>query len=175
MSRIAKMPILIPNGVTVDLNGDSVVVKGSKGTMLFKLMSGIGIELNDNKIQVRSVVDVKKSGSYAGTVRAVLANMVRGVSHGFEKKMVMVGYRAQLVNGELNLVLGYSHPVNYKIPEGITVEVPNQTEIVVKGIDKQKVGQVASEIRAYRSPEPYKGKGVKYSEENVLRKEAKKK
>jgi large subunit ribosomal protein L6 len=177
MSRIAKAPIAIPTGVDVKLDGNNMTVKGSNGQMSFELKDGVSVEINDNVIQVKWDESVKKSNAQAGTVRATVTNMVTGVSKGFERKLTLigVGYRAQAAGNVLNLTLGFSHPVGYEIPAGISIETPSQTEIVIKGMDKQKVGQVAAEIRAYRAPEPYKGKGVRYSDENVVRKEAKKK
>jgi large subunit ribosomal protein L6 len=177
MSRIAKAPIAIPSGVDVKLEGNNMTVKGSKGQMSFELKDGVSVEINDNIIQVKWDENVKKANAQAGTVRATVTNMVTGVSKGFEKKLTLVGvgYRAQAAGNVLNLTLGFSHPVGYEMPDGISITTPSQTEIVIQGIDKQKVGQVAAEIRAYRPPEPYKGKGVRYSDENVVRKEAKKK
>ncbi len=177
MSRIANSPITIPGGVDVKLDGNSMTVKGTKGQMSFEIKEGVDVEVNDNLVSIKWDGSVKKASAHAGTVRAVLNNMVTGVSTGFEKKLALigVGYRAQVKGKSLNLSLGFSHPVDYAMPEGITIETPSQTEIVVKGMDKQKVGQVAAEIRAYRPPEPYKGKGVRYVDEYVARKEAKKK
>jgi large subunit ribosomal protein L6 len=177
MSRIAKAPIAIPTGVDVKLDGNNMTVKGSNGQMSFELKNGVSVEINDNVMQVKWDENVKKANAQAGTVRATVTNMVTGVSKGFERKLTLigVGYRAQAAGNVLNLTLGFSHPVGYEIPAGISIETPSQTEIVIKGMDKQKVGQVAAEIRAYRPPEPYKGKGVRYSDENVVRKEAKKK
>jgi large subunit ribosomal protein L6 len=177
MSRIAKAPIVIPTGVDVKLDGNNMTVKGNNGEMSFELRNGVGVEINDNVLQIKWDESVKKSNAHAGTVRATVTNMVTGVSKGFERKLTLigVGYRAQAAGNVLNLSLGFSHPVGYQVPAGISIETPSQTEIVIKGMDKQKVGQVAAEIRAYRPPEPYKGKGVKYSDENVVRKEAKKK
>jgi large subunit ribosomal protein L6 len=174
MSRIAKAPIDLPKGVEIDISGDEVKVKGPKGNLEIRLHPGVSVEKQDSSYAVKpgSPADTPM----AGTFRSLINNMVVGVSSGFEKKLnlVGVGYRAQSQGKTLNLALGYSHPIEYEAPEGITIEVPSQTEIVVKGCDKQKVGQVASEIRAFRPPEPYKGKGVRYSDERVVRKEAKK-
>jgi len=177
MSRIAKAPIAIPTGVDVKLEGNNMTVKGSNGQMSFELKEGVSVEINNNVIQVKWDENVKKANAQAGTVRATVTNMVTGVSKGFERRLTLigVGYRAQVAGNVLNLTLGFSHPVGYEMPDGISIETPSQTEIVIKGIDKQKVGQVAAEIRAYRPPEPYKGKGVRYSDEYVVRKEAKKK
>lgn len=178
MSRVAKKPITIPSGVEVNIDGQLVTVKGSKGQMQHQLHSAVELTRgDDNQIAVGVRQNSKSAWAMAGTTRAVVSNLVTGVSQGFEKKLqlVGVGYRVQAQGKVLNMSLGFSHPVNYEAPEGITIETPSQTEVVVKGIDKQKVGQVAAEIRAYRSPEPYKGKGVRYSDEVVVRKEAKKK
>lgn len=177
MSRIAKAPITIPAGVDVKLEGNSLTVKGSKGQMSFALIEGVNVDINNNVVQVKWDESVKNANAQAGTVRATVMNMVTGVSTGFERKLTLigVGYRAQVAGNVLNLSLGYSHPVGYPIPAGISIETPSQTEIVIKGMDKQRVGQVAAEVRAYRAPEPYKGKGVRYFDENVARKEAKKK
>ncbi len=178
MSRIAKQTITIPSGVDINIAGQTVSVKGSKGQLQQVVSELVDVAQNDAKELVVSVrADTKESWAMAGTTRALVNNLVTGVSVGFEKKLQLigVGYRAQAQGKVLNLTLGFSHPVNYELPEGVTAETPSQTEIVVKGIDKQKVGQVAAEIRAYRPPEPYKGKGVRYADEHVVRKEAKKK
>ena len=174
MSRIAKQPVAVPSGVQVTLVGQRVSVKGPKGTMELSVHESVSVEQDGEGFKLSS-----KQGSMAlaGTMRSLLNNAVHGVSQGFEKKLelVGVGYRAQAQGGKLNLTLGFSHPVEYTVPAGISIETPSQTEILVKGIDKQKVGQAAAEIRAYRPPEPYKGKGVKYADEHIVRKEAKKK
>ncbi|KUJ74476.1 50S ribosomal protein L6 [Thiomicrospira sp. XS5] len=177
MSRIAKSPITLPSGVEVSVKGSDVSVKGSKGALSNSFNPVVTISLEDGVVTVAPKSDSKNAWAQAGTVRSIINNMVVGVSEGFEKKLqlVGVGYRAQAQGKVLNLTLGFSHPVNHELPEGITVETPSQTEIVVKGADKQVVGQVAAEIRGYRPPEPYKGKGVKYADEYILRKEAKKK
>lgn len=178
MSRIAKKPVSIPSGVDVKVDGQMISVKGSKGQMQQALSELVDVAQNDaNELVVSVREDNKQSWAMAGTTRALVNNLVTGVSEGFEKKLTLigVGYRAQAQGKVLNLTLGFSHPVNYELPEGVTAETPSQTEIVVKGIDKQKVGQVAAEIRAFRPPEPYKGKGVRYADEHVVRKEAKKK
>ena len=177
MSRIAKYPVPIPAGVEVNLGGDVVTVKGKKGSLQINLHPAVEIVNKDNVLTFAPRDQHPKSDAMAGTFRALLNNMVTGVTAGFEKKLelVGVGYRAQVQGKALNLTLGFSHPVVYPIPEGITAETPSQTEIVVKGMDKQKVGQVAADIRAFRPPEPYKGKGVKYADEVIARKEAKKK
>lgn len=177
MSRIAKAPVTIPKGVDVKLTGNNMVVKGSKGELSFDFNPIVGITVVDNVIQMQWDTDNKNSVSQAGTARAIANSMVIGVSDGFEKKLTLigVGYRAQAKGNVLSLSLGYSHPVDYEVPVGVTVETPSQTEILIKGSDKQQVGQVAAKIRAYRPPEPYKGKGVRYADENVVKKEAKKK
>ncbi len=175
MSRVAKKPIPVPAGVDVQMAGSRLTVKGSKGALELDLPAGIGLTVEDGTATV--TVGDGATFAMAGTMRSLVNNMVVGVTDGFERKLelVGVGYRAQAQGKTLNLTLGFSHPVNHPVPEGITIETPTQTEILVKGIDKQKVGQVSAEIRAYRPPEPYKGKGVRYSGERVLRKEAKKK
>ncbi|HAY41760.1 MAG TPA: 50S ribosomal protein L6 [Gammaproteobacteria bacterium] len=181
MSRIAKAPITIPSGVEVSVDGTSMTVKGKLGQMNMTLNPLVKIENTDNVLtfSISNVEskDEKRAWAQAGTARANTANLVQGVSEGWEKKLTLigVGYRAKAMGKKLNLTLGFSHPVNYQLPEDISVETPSQTEIVVKGIDKQKVGQVAAEIRSYRPPEPYKGKGVRYTDEYVVRKDAKKK
>ncbi|MES9873894.1 MAG: 50S ribosomal protein L6 [Candidatus Sedimenticola sp. 6PFRAG7] len=178
MSRIAKAPISLPSGVDINIKGDEVTVKGSKGNLHLSLHDSVKVSQDDGAINVSPKDDsVREQWAMAGTFRALINNMVTGVSAGFEKKLQLigVGYRAQAKGKVLNLNLGFSHPVDYPVPEGVTIETPSQTEIVVSGCDKQKVGQVAAEIRAYRPPEPYKGKGVRYSDEHVVRKEAKKK
>ncbi len=174
MSRIAKAPITIPAGVDVNINGQQVMVKGPKGTMELNLHPSVGIIMEDSVL--RFAANDKGGNAMAGTMRSLVNNIVTGVTNGFEKKLklVGVGYRAAAQGNKLNLQLGFSHPVEYQIPEGIKIETPSQTEIVVSGSDKQKVGQVSAEIRAYRPPEPYKGKGVRYADEYVARKEAKK-
>jgi large subunit ribosomal protein L6 len=174
MSRIAKAPIELPSGVEIKISGDEVSVKGPKGNLVQKLHPNVSLAQEDNSITVTPANDA--SVPMAGTYRSLVNNMVVGVSDGFEKKLTLVGvgYRAQMQGNKLTLALGYSHPIEYAAPEGITIEAPSQTEVVVKGCDKQRVGQVASEIRAFRPPEPYKGKGVRYANERVVRKEAKK-
>jgi large subunit ribosomal protein L6 len=177
MSRIANKPVELPSGVEVKINGQMVNVKGPKGSSDITLHEAVAVAQNDQELNF-SMTDVAATNqAMAGTMRSLVANMVHGVSQGFEKKLTLigVGYRANLQGKVLNLTLGFSHPVNFEIPEGIKIECPSQTEIVVTGIDKQQVGQVSANIRAYRPPEPYKGKGVRYSDEHVLRKEAKKK
>lgn len=176
MSRVARNPITLPKGVEVKLAADSVSVKGKNGELSMPLPGDIEFNLDDNVLTI-SDESIQRKPAMAGTMRALVGNMVTGVSDGFERKLslVGVGYRAQAQGKTLNLSLGFSHPVNYPVPEGITIETPSQTEIVVKGANKQVVGQVAAEIRAFRPPEPYKGKGVRYADEYVIRKEAKKK
>lgn len=177
MSRIAKEPVELPSGVEFSQSGSSVTIKGGKGALSMSLNSEVELKQEDKTLSVMPRSRSRFAVAISGTTRSLLANMVQGVSEGFEKKLelVGVGYRAQAQGKNLNLTLGFSHPVIYEVPEGITVETPSQTEIVVKGADKQVVGQVAAEIRRYRPPEPYKGKGVRYSDERVVMKEAKKK
>ena len=174
MSRIAKAPIELPSGVEIKIADTEVSVKGPNGSLVQKLHPMVSVEQEDKTLTVKPASD--SDIPMAGTFRSLVNNMVIGVTTGFEKKLklVGVGYRAQVQGTKLTLALGYSHPIEYTAPEGVTIEVPSQTEIVVKGCDKQKVGQVASEIRSFRSPEPYKGKGVRYFDERVVRKEAKK-
>ncbi len=176
MSRIANSPITIPNGVEVKIDGVNMIVKGSNGELSHRLHQSISLEVKGNVIRVQWDQQDKQATAQAGTARAIVNNMVTGVSQGFEKKLTLigVGYRAQVKGKSLNLTLGFSHPIDYLIPEGITIETPSQTEIVVKGKDKQLVGAVSAKIRSYRPPEPYKGKGVRYVDEHVVRKEAKK-
>ncbi|HSR62033.1 MAG TPA: 50S ribosomal protein L6 [Gammaproteobacteria bacterium] len=176
MSRIAKFPITIPAGVEVNISGNNVKVKGSKGEMAHDAHPLVSVMQEGNEIRFAAKNNSKFARALSGTTRALIQNIVTGVSEGFEIKLeiIGVGYRAQVQGKVLNLTLGFSHPVNFDIPEGITIETPTQTEVVVKGVDKQLVGQVAANIRAYRPPEPYKGKGVKYIDERIIRKEAKK-
>ena len=177
MSRIGKAPITLASGVDFRIDGRVVTVKGKNGELSMNLHSGVEVAQEDGQITVRPRTDNKDGWMHAGTARALLNNMVVGCSEGFEKKLTLigVGYRAQAKGKILNMNLGFSHPVDYEVPEGVTVSTPSQTEIVVSGADKQRVGQVAAELRSYRPPEPYKGKGVRYTDEYVLRKEAKKK
>ncbi len=177
MSRVAKSPITIPKNVEVKLEDSRVSIKGSLGVLSLSLHRDVSVDVSDGTINVRNNLSEKRSDVQAGTARAILNNMVTGVSTGFQKKLTLVGvgYRAQAKGNVLNLALGFSHPVEYKAPAGITVETPSQTEILVKGCDKQIVGQVAANIRSYRPPEPYKGKGVRYLDEVIVKKEAKKK
>jgi LSU ribosomal protein L6P len=177
MSRIAKAPVNIPKGVEIDLVGNQLIIKGTNGQLSHTLNSAVNVNISNDVVQVEWNKDDKKATAQAGTARAILSNMVKGVSDGFEKRLTLigVGYRAQAKENILSLSLGFSHPVDFVVPSGITVETPTQTEIIVKGNDKQLVGEVSAKIRAYRPPEPYKGKGVRYSDEHVVRKEAKKK
>ncbi|MBA6414132.1 50S ribosomal protein L6 [Parahaliea sp. F7430] len=175
MSRVANNPVQLPSGVEVKTTGQVLSVKGSKGNLEFLLTEGVQINQDDNVLTIAYESDKLKA--IAGTTRALLNNMVKGVSEGWEKKLLLngVGYRAKADGKSINLSVGMSHPVDYTLPEGVTAETPSQTEIVVKGIDKRAVGQVAADIRSIRPPEPYKGKGIRYADENVRRKEAKKK
>jgi large subunit ribosomal protein L6 len=177
MSRIGKNPIAVPKGVEVTLSAEQVAVKGPLGTLSQRLSSDIKIERNGDQLLCSVSNESAQANAMSGTIRALVANMVLGVTKGFEKKLslVGVGYRAQAQGDKLNLSLGYSHPVVHQMPKGVKCETPSQTEIVIKGTDKQQVGQVAAEVRAYRSPEPYKGKGVRYADEKVVLKETKKK
>jgi large subunit ribosomal protein L6 len=177
MSRVAKNPINLPKGTEAKLEGTLLTVKGSKGVLSRHLNPRVRVEIADGQIQVQSDRDNREVNALAGTTRANINNMVVGVSAGYERKLTMVGvgYRAQVKGDVLSLSLGFSHPVEFNAPQGIAIETPSQTEIVVKGCDKQVVGQVASDIRSYRPPEPYKGKGIRYSDEEIVKKEAKKK
>lgn len=177
MSRIANSPVELPSGVEFSNNAGQLTVKGKNGELKCPLFKTVNIEVNDNVLSFSSTKSDKQSVALTGTQRSLVNNMVVGVSTGFEKKLELrgVGYRTQVKGKVLNLTLGFSHPVEHPIPEGITIETPSQTEIVIKGCDKQLVGQVAADIRDYRSPEPYKGKGIRYVGEHVVMKEAKKK
>ncbi|MDJ0919382.1 MAG: 50S ribosomal protein L6 [Woeseiaceae bacterium] len=177
MSRVAKAPVELPKGVEFKQDGNVVTLKGGKGELSMELNSEVLLEQEENTLKVAPRSGSRFSTAIAGTMRALLANMAKGVSEGFERKLelVGVGYRAQAQGNKLNLSLGFSHPVVHEVPAGITVETPSQTEILVRGADKQVVGQVAADIRSYRPPEPYKGKGVRYADERVVLKEAKKK
>jgi len=177
MSRIGKNPIIVPKGVEVTLSAGEVAVKGPLGTLTQRLSSDIKLEREGDTLLCLVNNDSTQANAMSGTIRALLANMVEGVTKGFERKLTLVGvgYRAQAQGDKLNLALGFSHPVVHQMPKGVKVETPSQTEIVLRGTDKQQVGQVAAEVRAYRSPEPYKGKGVRYSGEKVVLKETKKK
>jgi len=177
MSRVAKQVIAVPKGVTATITADSVTVKGAKGTMSLSVRNDVAVVQEGDVLKVQQLNESRDANMNAGSTRAHLANIVEGVSKGFERKLelVGVGYRAAAQGKALNLTLGFSHPVVYNPPEGITIETPSQTEILIKGSDYQKVGQVAADIRAYRPPEPYKGKGVRYAGEHIEIKEAKKK
>ena len=177
MSRIAKFPIKLPAGVQVTLAGQRVSVKGPKGTLAFEMHADVRVKQDGQQLQFAVREGSADASKFAGTARAVVANMVNGVAKGYEKQLelVGVGYKAQVQGKKLNLALGFSHPVDYPVPDGITVETPSQTEIIIKGASKQLVGQVAADIRGFRPPEPYKGKGVRYATERVILKEAKKK
>jgi large subunit ribosomal protein L6 len=177
MSRIANNPVSIPKGVEISLKGQEVIVKGEKGNLTMTLHELVGISQTDDRLQLKAVEVSKTSVALAGTSRSLVNNMVVGVSSGFQKELQLqgVGYRAQAQGKKLNLSLGFSHPVVYEVPEGIDIETPTQTQVIVKGIDKQLVGQVSADIRAFRPPEPYKGNGVRYVDDYVKRKEAKKK
>lgn len=177
MSRVAKNPVAIPKGVDVTITAGTISIKGAKGSLSMNFNSAVNVKAEDGQITFAAKENSKNGKALAGTTRALVANMVLGVTNGFQKKLelVGVGYKAQAQGKSLNLNLGFSHPIVYQLPEGVTIETPSQTEILIKGIDKQQVGQVAAEVRAYRSPEPYKGKGVRYSGEKVRIKEAKKK
>ena len=177
MSRIAKAPVAIPAGVTITLSDDKIAVKGGKGTLELAINAKVEVKQEESNLVFAPKNGDQSSMAMAGTFRSLVNNMVVGVSEGFQKKLILqgVGYRAKTSGNTVNLSLGFSHPVDYELPEGVKAEAPSQTEIVISGADKQKVGQVAAEIRAYRPPEPYKGKGVRYADEYVRRKEAKKK
>ena len=177
MSRVANSPVTLPSGVEVKLNGQDFPVKGAKGQMAFAIHDSVVLVQEEGELKIRAKVEDKGAKAMAGTMRALVQNMVTGVTEGFQKKLELqgVGYRAQSQGKTLTMQLGFSHPVVYELPEGISAETPSQTEIVITGVDKQRVGQVCAEIRGFRPPEPYKGKGVRYAGEYVKRKEAKKK
>ncbi|MDA8455636.1 50S ribosomal protein L6 [Acidovorax sp. GBBC 3334] len=177
MSRVGKMPVAIPNGVDVSITEDQVSVKGSGGTLSVAQNRLVKITNKDGKLSFEPVNDSREANAMSGTIRQLVNNMVLGVSKGFEKKLnlIGVGYKAQASGAKLNLNVGFSHPVNFDMPAGITVATPSPTEIVIKGADRQRVGQLAAEIRAVRPPEPYKGKGIRYADEKVTIKETKKK
>ena len=177
MSRVAKQPVSVPAAVEITENGQQLSVKGPKGTLEHSIHALVEMTREEGVLNFRARDESKAANALAGTTRSLVSNLVAGVTDGFEKKLelVGVGYRAQAKGKVLNLSLGFSHPVDYELPEGVTVVTPSQTEIVISGSDKQQVGQVAAEIRAFRPPEPYKGKGVRYADEVVVRKEAKKK
>lgn len=177
MSRVANSPVPLPKGVETTLSEEQISVKGSKGTLQLALHKLVGVSKDDETLNVAARDESREAKAMAGTFRSLINNMVVGVSEGFSKKLELqgVGYRAKAQGKTLNLTVGYSHPIDYALPEGVTAETPSQTEIVISGADKQLVGQVAAEIREFRPPEPYKGKGIRYSDERVFRKEAKKK
>ncbi len=177
MSRVAKNPIVVPSGVEVTLASNEISVKGPLGTLKQALNGDVKVEREGDKLLCKATSGSRQANAMSGTIRALLANMVHGVSKGYERKLTLVGvgYRAQASGDTLNLTLGFSHPVAHKMPKGVKVATPSQTEIVLSGADKQQVGQVAAEVRAYREPEPYKGKGVRYADEVVILKETKKK
>lgn len=176
MSRVGKAPIPMPQGVEATIAGNRITVKGGKGELAHEAHMLVSVKLDEGELRVEPNDDSQAANALSGTTRALLNNMVVGVSDGFERRLdiIGVGYRAAVQGAKLNLSLGYSHPVEYSIPDGIAIETPSQTEIVIRGIDKQRVGQVAANIRAYRRPEPYKGKGVRYKGEQIVKKEAKK-
>jgi len=177
MSRVANNPVIIPDKVDVTLGPTEISVKGPLGTLSYKLTQNVLVQRVENRLEFKVNDNSNQANAMSGTVRALVSNMVTGVSTGFEKKLALVGvgYRAQAQGDKLNLTLGFSHPVVHQLPKGIKAETPTQTEIVIKGADRQQVGQVAADIRAYRSPEPYKGKGVRYLGEQIVLKETKKK
>ncbi len=177
MSRIGNKPVVVPGGVDVKVSGSQVTVKGTKGELSMEIHPLVSLKQDDNVLTLGAKDGSKKSRALSGTMRSLLNNMVVGVSEGFSKRLQLngVGYRAKASGKSLNLTLGFSHPIDYTLPEGVTAETPSNTEIVVSGADKQRVGQAAAEIRAFRAPEPYKGKGVRYADEQIRRKETKKK
>jgi large subunit ribosomal protein L6 len=177
MSRIGKKPVAVPSGITANVEGQTVKVKGPKGTLSFVVPDDVTVKLDGGQIKVDPRDETKRARSQWGTSRTLISNLIAGVSKGFERRLEItgVGYRAAVQGKSLNIALGYSHDINYPIPEGITIATPRPVEIIISGADRQKVGQVAAEIREYRPPEPYKGKGIKYSDERIFRKEGKKK
>jgi len=177
MSRIGKAPIVLPEKVEVAITPEQISVTGPLGSLTQKLSPEVAVEKVENRIQFKAAGNSRQANAMSGTLRALVANMVTGVTKGFEKRLTLVGvgYRAQAQGEKLNLTLGFSHPVSHSMPKGVKVETPTQTEVVLKGMDRQQVGQVAAEVRAYRTPEPYKGKGVRYANEQVVIKETKKK
>lgn len=177
MSRIANAPVPVPSGVEIKLNGQALEIKGGKGQMALNVHESVSVVEEDSTLKFAAKTGDKQARALAGTMRSLAGNMVTGVSTGFERRLQLqgVGYRAQSQGKKLTMQLGFSHPVEYQLPDGVEVETPSQTEIVIKGADKQLIGQVCAEIRSYRPPEPYKGKGVRYADEYVRRKEAKKK
>jgi len=177
MSRIANAPVALPKGVEATISASQISVKGGKGSLDLALHELVGVAQEGEELQVSAKNGTRSANAMAGTFRALINNMVVGVSEGFEKKLELqgVGYRAKASGKTVNLTVGYSHPIDYQLPDGVTADTPTQTEIVISGADKQLVGQVAAEIREFRPPEPYKGKGIRYADERVYRKEAKKK
>ena len=177
MSRVGKVPVTLPEKVEVTLASGEISIKGPLGTLTQRLSPQVKVEKVENRVEFTATSNSRQADAMSGTLRALVANMVLGVTKGFEKKLTLVGvgYRAQAQGDKLNLTLGFSHPVVHPMPKGVKVETPTQTEILIKGMDRQQVGQVAAEVRAYRSPEPYKGKGVRYTGEQVVIKETKKK
>lgn len=177
MSRIAKNPVVLPEKVEVTLSQTEIAVKGPLGVLTQKLSPNVTVSRIENRLEFTTAHNSRQANAMSGTMRAIVANMVNGVSKGFEKKLLLVGvgYRAQAQGDKLNLTLGFSHPVVHQMPIGVKAETPTQTEILIKGTDRQKVGQVAADVRRYRSPEPYKGKGVRYADEKIVLKETKKK
>ena len=177
MSRVAKNPVNLPSGVEFTQSGQTLSVKGSKGTLSLDVHPAVEVKQEESTLVFAALNSSKESRAMSGTTRALVNNMVVGVSTGFERKLELqgVGYRAKVSGSVVSLTLGFSHPIDYQLPEGVSAEVPTVTEIILRGVDKQKIGQVAAEIRAFRPPEPYKGKGVRYAGEQVRRKEAKKK
>jgi large subunit ribosomal protein L6 len=177
MSRIGKKPVAVPSGITANVEGQTVKVKGPKGALSFVVPDDVAVKLDGGQIKVDPRNETKRARSQWGTSRTLIANLIAGVTKGFEQRLEIngVGYRAAVQGKNLNITLGYSHDINYPIPDGITIVTPRPVEIVISGADRQKVGQVAAEIREYRPPEPYKGKGIKYSDERIFRKEGKKK
>ena len=177
MSRIGKKPVAVPSGITANVEGQTVKAKGPKGTLSFVVPDDVTVKLDGGQIKVDPRDETKRARSQWGTSRTLISNLIAGVSKGFERRLEItgVGYRAAVQGKSLHIALGYSHDINYPIPEGITIATPRPVEIIISGADRQKVGQVAAEIREYRPPEPYKGKGIKYSDERIFRKEGKKK
>jgi len=177
MSRVGKMPIVLPKGAEATIAADQITVKGPLGTLSQRLTGLVNVKNDNGTLTFEAANDSREANAMSGTLRALVNNMVNGVTKGFERKLTLVGvgYRAQAQGDKLNLSLGFSHPVVHQMPAGVKCETPSQTEILIKGVDKQKVGQTAAEVRAYRSPEPYKGKGVRYADEVVTLKETKKK
>ena len=177
MSRVAKRPVELGKGLSADIQGQALTIKGAKGSLQLQLSSEVEVQVEGALVKVTARSGSRFANAMSGTTRALIANMVKGVTTGFSRKLdlVGVGYRAAVQGQKLNLALGYSHPIEYPIPKGISIKTPSQSEIVIEGMDRQQVGQVAAELRAFRAPEPYKGKGVKYSDETIVIKEAKKK